>query len=133
MVMTGMIVIICFVTVGAQCGWFWILVNTRFVQIQNFRKKKENALKWSCLSFGWFISLQIELVQICRRPSFPRLRCVLVFLAQINTLGDKNPATNLVINLDEVDPDVAYSSVPYEKGFALLFYLEQLLGGPGKC
>uniref|UniRef100_A0A8D2QQX6 Leukotriene A-4 hydrolase n=2 Tax=Passeriformes TaxID=9126 RepID=A0A8D2QQX6_ZOSLA len=42
----------------------------------------------------------------------------------------KNPVTNLVINLDEVDPDVAYSSVPYEKGFALLFYLEQLLGGP---
>uniref|UniRef100_A0A8C0HIS3 Leukotriene A-4 hydrolase n=1 Tax=Buteo japonicus TaxID=224669 RepID=A0A8C0HIS3_9AVES len=48
----------------------------------------------------------------------------------INTLGDKNPVTNLVPNLSEVDPDVAYSSVPYEKGFALLFYLEQLLGGP---
>ncbi|KFW06835.1 Leukotriene A-4 hydrolase, partial [Eurypyga helias] len=48
----------------------------------------------------------------------------------INTLGDKNPMTNLVPNLNEVDPDVAYSSVPYEKGFALLFYLEQLLGGP---
>ncbi|KAF4791556.1 Leukotriene A-4 hydrolase [Turdus rufiventris] len=51
-------------------------------------------------------------------------------LSNINTLGDKNPVTNLIINLDEVDPDVAYSSVPYEKGFALLFYLEQLLGGP---
>uniref|UniRef100_A0A8B9NJ06 Leukotriene A4 hydrolase n=1 Tax=Accipiter nisus TaxID=211598 RepID=A0A8B9NJ06_9AVES len=48
----------------------------------------------------------------------------------INTLGDKNPVTNLVPNLSEIDPDVAYSSVPYEKGFALLFYLEQLLGGP---
>uniref|UniRef100_A0A663FBJ7 Leukotriene A-4 hydrolase n=1 Tax=Aquila chrysaetos chrysaetos TaxID=223781 RepID=A0A663FBJ7_AQUCH len=48
----------------------------------------------------------------------------------INTLGDKNPVSNLVPNLSEVDPDVAYSSVPYEKGFALLFYLEQLLGGP---
>ncbi|KFO98817.1 Leukotriene A-4 hydrolase, partial [Calypte anna] len=48
----------------------------------------------------------------------------------INTLGDKNPITNLIPNLSEVDPDVAYSSVPYEKGFALLFYLEQLLGGP---
>uniref|UniRef100_A0A8C8BIQ3 Leukotriene A-4 hydrolase n=1 Tax=Otus sunia TaxID=257818 RepID=A0A8C8BIQ3_9STRI len=48
----------------------------------------------------------------------------------INTLGDKNPVTNLIPNLNEVDPDVAYSSVPYEKGFALLFYLEQLLGGP---
>ncbi|KAM6213314.1 leukotriene A-4 hydrolase [Sarcoramphus papa] len=48
----------------------------------------------------------------------------------INNLGDKNPVTNLIPNLNEVDPDVAYSSVPYEKGFALLFYLEQLLGGP---
>lgn len=56
----------------------------------------------------------------------------LLFLLQINTLGDKNPISNLVPNLNEVDPDVAYSSVPYEKGFALLFYLEQLLGGPGK-
>ncbi|XP_021247667.1 leukotriene A-4 hydrolase isoform X1 [Numida meleagris] len=48
----------------------------------------------------------------------------------VNNIGDKNPITNLVPNLNEVDPDVAYSSVPYEKGFALLFYLEQLLGGP---
>uniref|UniRef100_A0A8C3JNP1 Leukotriene A4 hydrolase n=1 Tax=Calidris pygmaea TaxID=425635 RepID=A0A8C3JNP1_9CHAR len=47
----------------------------------------------------------------------------------INTYGDKNPITNLVPDLSDVDPDVAYSSVPYEKGFALLFYLEQLLGG----
>lgn len=37
-----------------------------------------------------------------------------------------------MVDLTNVDPDVAYSSVPYEKGFALLFYLEQLLGGPGK-
>lgn len=48
-------------------------------------------------------------------------------------LGDNSPISKLVPNLNEIDPDVAYSSVPYEKGFALLFYLEQLLGGPGKC
>nr|XP_060633268.1 leukotriene A-4 hydrolase [Anolis sagrei ordinatus] len=48
----------------------------------------------------------------------------------INTLGSTNPFTNLIPSLKEVNPDVAYSSVPYEKGFALLFYLEQLLGGP---
>ncbi|XP_042325511.1 leukotriene A-4 hydrolase [Sceloporus undulatus] len=48
----------------------------------------------------------------------------------INTLGNTNPVTNLIPSLKEVDPDVAYSSVPYEKGFALLLYLEQLLGGP---
>ncbi|KAM9170383.1 leukotriene A-4 hydrolase [Pangshura tecta] len=48
----------------------------------------------------------------------------------INTLGDTSPFTNLIPKLNEVDPDVAYSPVPYEKGFALLFHLEQLLGGP---
>lgn len=34
-------------------------------------------------------------------------------------------------NLKGVDPDDAFSSVPYEKGFALLYYLECLVGGPG--
>ena len=33
-----------------------------------------------------------------------------------------------MVYLTNTDPDVAYSSVPYEKGFALLVYLEQLLG-----
>ncbi len=39
--------------------------------------------------------------------------------------------TNLVPNLHEVDTDEAFSSVPYEKGFALLYHLEELMGGPG--
>ncbi|XP_014207128.1 leukotriene A-4 hydrolase [Copidosoma floridanum] len=46
------------------------------------------------------------------------------------TLGDKNPLTNLVTNLIGIDPDDAFSVVPYEKGHIFLFYLEQLLGGP---
>uniref|UniRef100_A0A2K6ULT7 Leukotriene A-4 hydrolase n=1 Tax=Saimiri boliviensis boliviensis TaxID=39432 RepID=A0A2K6ULT7_SAIBB len=48
----------------------------------------------------------------------------------VKTFGETHPFTKLVVDLTDVDPDVAYSSVPYEKGFALLFYLEQLLGGP---
>ncbi|KAJ3045376.1 putative leukotriene A-4 hydrolase (LTA-4 hydrolase) (Leukotriene A(4) hydrolase) [Rhizophlyctis rosea] len=36
----------------------------------------------------------------------------------------------LVPKLKDQDPDDAFSSVPYEKGFNLLFYLEKLLGGP---
>nr|XP_033807890.1 leukotriene A-4 hydrolase [Geotrypetes seraphini] len=48
----------------------------------------------------------------------------------VGTFGATNVLTNLIPSLKDVDPDVAYSSVPYEKGFALLFYLEQLLGGP---
>ncbi|CCF59754.1 hypothetical protein KAFR_0H03440 [Kazachstania africana CBS 2517] len=44
----------------------------------------------------------------------------------------KNPQrfSTLVQKLnDGTDPDEAFSSVPYEKGFNLLFYLENLLGG----
>ncbi|XP_076469755.1 leukotriene A-4 hydrolase-like isoform X1 [Babylonia areolata] len=42
----------------------------------------------------------------------------------------EGPYTKLVPDLKGVDPDDAFSTVPYEKGFALLFYLENLLGGP---
>lgn len=39
--------------------------------------------------------------------------------------------TALVPDLTGVDPDDAFSSVPYEKGQALLWVLEELVGGPG--
>lgn len=51
---------------------------------------------------------------------------------QVNTFGANSPLTNLVPALQDVDPDEAFSSVPYEKGFALLYHLEELLGGPGE-
>lgn len=51
----------------------------------------------------------------------------------MNTFGANNPLTNLVPSLQEVDPDDAFSSVPYEKGFALLYHLEELMGGPGNA
>ena len=38
----------------------------------------------------------------------------------------------MVPELDGVDPDDAFSSVPYVKGSSLLQLLEQKLGGPGK-
>lgn len=45
---------------------------------------------------------------------------------------ESGPYTKLVPDLKGVDPDDAFSSVPYEKGFTLLYYLENLVGGPGK-
>ncbi|KAJ3135866.1 Leukotriene A-4 hydrolase [Geranomyces variabilis] len=38
--------------------------------------------------------------------------------------------TCLCPRLENQDPDEAFSSVPYEKGFNFLFYLEKALGGP---
>ncbi|KAI0244230.1 Leucyl aminopeptidase yscIV [Massospora cicadina] len=48
----------------------------------------------------------------------------------IELFGPDNPLTALCPNLENANPDDAFSSVPYEKGFNLLYYLEQLLGGP---
>ena len=47
-------------------------------------------------------------------------------------MGETNPLTALVVDLEDVDPDDAFSVVPYEKGAAFLWYLEELVGGPGE-
>lgn len=44
----------------------------------------------------------------------------------------KNPLTALVVDLSGVDPDDAFSVVPYEKGCVFLWYLEDTVGGPGR-
>ncbi|KAL7288132.1 hypothetical protein TKK_0017795 [Trichogramma kaykai] len=49
---------------------------------------------------------------------------------EILTMGESNPLTNLIPSLVGIDPDDAFSSIPYEKGHTFLFYLEELLGGP---
>ena len=44
--------------------------------------------------------------------------------------GPEHPYTQLVPDLSSgVDPDDAFSRIPYEKGFALIAYLENLVGG----
>jgi len=43
--------------------------------------------------------------------------------------GVKHPYTCLVPKLEGVDPDDAFSRVPYEKGSTFLWYLEELVGG----
>ncbi|KAJ1676561.1 Leucyl aminopeptidase yscIV [Spiromyces aspiralis] len=48
----------------------------------------------------------------------------------VEFFGEDNPLTALVPKLEGIDPDDAFSTVPYDKGFNLLYYLEQLLGGP---
>lgn len=52
---------------------------------------------------------------------------------QINRLGEDNPLTRLVVDLNGVHPDDAFSIVPYEKGATFLRYLENTVGGSGNC
>ncbi|XP_038211113.1 leukotriene A-4 hydrolase isoform X2 [Zerene cesonia] len=48
----------------------------------------------------------------------------------VHQLGVENGLTRLVVNLTNVHPDDAFSSIPYEKGSLFLRYLEDLFGGP---
>ncbi|KAJ1814009.1 Leucyl aminopeptidase yscIV, partial [Coemansia sp. RSA 2598] len=48
----------------------------------------------------------------------------------VDFYGKDSPLTALVPKLHGIDPDDAYSTIPYDKGAHLLYYLEQLLGGP---
>ena len=48
---------------------------------------------------------------------------------EVELLGATHDFTKLVIKQSgSIDPDDAFSSVPYEKGFALLYHLQTLLG-----
>jgi len=48
----------------------------------------------------------------------------------VDRFGHEHPFTQLVVKLDDVDPDDCFSSIPYEKGSYFLFYLENIVGGP---
>lgn len=48
----------------------------------------------------------------------------------VELFGEENPLTKLVVDLEGCDPDDAFSSVPYERGFNLLYHLELAVGGP---
>lgn len=42
--------------------------------------------------------------------------------------GEDHEFTKLVVDLKGKDPDDAFSTVPYEKGFTFLYYIEKLIG-----
>ncbi|RMZ91468.1 hypothetical protein DV736_g1304, partial [Chaetothyriales sp. CBS 134916] len=42
--------------------------------------------------------------------------------------GEDHEFTRLIVNLKGKDPDDAFSSIPYEKGFLFLYYIETLIG-----
>jgi len=42
--------------------------------------------------------------------------------------GEDHEYTKLIVNHKGIDPDDAFSTVPYEKGFHFLYYLEKLVG-----
>lgn len=48
----------------------------------------------------------------------------------VEHFGADHEFTKLITDLKGKDPDDAFSSIPYEKGFNFLFHLENLVGKP---
>ena len=84
------------------------------------------------LNEGWTMRLQrkieyrikggIEHQKLSAQSGFNHLK------DDITLFGETNPLTSLVCPLGDQDPDDSFSSVPYEKGFNLLYYLETIIG-----
>ncbi|ORY03966.1 hypothetical protein K493DRAFT_334072 [Basidiobolus meristosporus CBS 931.73] len=84
------------------------------------------------LNEGWTMFIERKIIgRLHGEPSrqFSAQLGVKDLKADVDLFGHKNPLTCLCPRLQGVDPDDAFSSVPYEKGFNFLYYLEQLLGG----
>jgi len=94
------------------------------------------AASWAhfWLNEGFTVLLERKVVGATRGPAAAALSAAAgaaALRATVRSLGADHPFTALVPDLSGgVDPDDAFSKVPYEKGFALLTHLEALVGGP---
>ncbi|OLY83163.1 Leukotriene A-4 hydrolase-like protein [Smittium mucronatum] len=83
------------------------------------------------LNEGWttFFERQIT-AELSGRPMSQLLSILGIksLYEDVVLMGKDNVLTNLVPNLKGIHPDDAFSSVPYEKGYNMLYYLKELLG-----
>ncbi|KAJ1668246.1 Leucyl aminopeptidase yscIV [Coemansia sp. RSA 1813] len=85
------------------------------------------------LNEGWTTYFERKIVSRLSGEDARQLSCVIGetdLQESIEFYGKDSPLTALVPKLAGVDPDDAYSTIPYDKGAHLLYYLEQYLGGP---
>lgn len=85
------------------------------------------------LNEGWTMWLERKIMtKIYRDPLAYDLKATIGLrdLAEsVEDFGATHPFTHLVPEMDEVDPDDVFSSIPYEKGFNFLNYLTNVVGG----
>jgi len=83
------------------------------------------------LNEGWTVWLERKIASAVKGPDHGKLSAQVNWKHlqdDVDRMGASNPFTRLVWPLNGQDPDEAFSSVPYEKGFNLLHYLESLVG-----
>jgi len=83
------------------------------------------------LNEGWTVMIERSVIRQLYGPQYFHLSAIIGWKSlreSIKGFGDNHPYTVMNTKLNDVDPDDAFSSVPYEKGFAFLFSLENLVG-----
>lgn len=83
------------------------------------------------LNEGWTMYLQRRIEAAIHGEPARDFSAILGWKAlsdSINEFGEDHEFTKLIPDLKGKDPDDAFSSVPYEKGFTFLYYLEKAIG-----
>ncbi|KAK2762761.1 hypothetical protein FQN54_000935 [Arachnomyces sp. PD_36] len=83
------------------------------------------------LNEGWTIYLERRILAAIHGEPYRHFSAIIGWKAltdSINRYGVDHEFTKLVTDLKGKDPDDAFSSIPYEKGFNFIFYLENLVG-----
>ncbi|KAL4880505.1 leukotriene A-4 hydrolase [Aspergillus karnatakaensis] len=83
------------------------------------------------LNEGWTVYLERRILAAIHGESYRHFSAIIGWKAlrdSVEHYGPDHEFTKLVPNLKGEDPDDAFSTIPYEKGFAFLFYLENLVG-----
>jgi len=85
------------------------------------------------LNEGFTVFVERKIIGLIRGKQYQSLHAMIGWedlKASVQLYGEDHPFTCLQVTLGDADPDDAFSSVPYEKGFTFLCYLEKLIGGP---
>ncbi|KAL2872253.1 bifunctional aminopeptidase/epoxide hydrolase [Aspergillus lucknowensis] len=83
------------------------------------------------LNEGWTVYLERRILSAIHGEKYRHFSAIIGWESLSNSVehyGEDHEFTKLVPNLKGHDPDDAFSSIPYEKGFTFLFLLEKLVG-----
>ncbi|KAF9216990.1 Leukotriene A-4 hydrolase [Podila verticillata] len=101
-----------------------------FVDTENFIRTGEELL--TPLNEGFTVFVERKILGRMKGKEHSEFSAILGHKAlqeSVSLYGNEHPFTALRPCLRGEDPDDAFSRVPYEKGFNLLYYLEKHLGG----
>lgn len=83
------------------------------------------------LNEGWTVYLERRIIAAVHGESHFDFSAVLGWKAledAVRAFGPDHEYTKLCIDHNGIDPDDAFSTVPYEKGFHMVYYLDKLVG-----